>query len=145
GRVGTWRPISGGRQLMGALDGYSVLVTGGGTGIGEACAAALLADGAAVAICGRTAATLEQTAGRLAAGGGRGAWTTAGVTAEADVEAAVATAVEHGGGRVDGVVGNAGGSRHLGPLVLADVEAVRATVELNVIGAFLTLKWSAPF
>jgi NAD(P)-dependent dehydrogenase (short-subunit alcohol dehydrogenase family) len=43
------------------------------------------------------------------------------------------------------VVGNAGGSRHLGPLVSADVEAVRATVELNVIGAFLSLKCSASF
>jgi len=95
---------------MASLDGYSVLVTGGGTGIGEACAAALTAD----------------------------------VTAEAAVEAAVAAAVEHGGGRLDGVVGNAGGSRHLGPIVLADVEAVRATLDLNIIGAFLTLKHSAP-
>ena len=129
---------------MGALDGYSVLVTGGGTGIGEACAAALLADGAAVTICGRTAATLEEAAGRLAAGGGSVAWTTADVTAEDDVAAAVAKAVEHGGGRLDGVVGNAGGSRHLGPIVLADVEAVRATLDLNIIGAFLTLKHAAP-
>ncbi|MFM8303862.1 MAG: SDR family oxidoreductase [Actinomycetota bacterium] len=128
----------------GSLDGYSVLVTGGGTGIGEACAAALLADGAAVTICGRTEATLEAAATRLAAAGGAVAWVGADVTAEADMERAVATAVEHGGGRLDGVVGNAGGSRHLGPLVLADVEAVRATIDLNVIGAFLTLKHSAP-
>ncbi|MBM3660740.1 MAG: SDR family oxidoreductase [Actinobacteria bacterium] len=130
---------------MGALDGYSVLVTGGGTGIGEACAAALLADGAAVTICGRTASTLEEAAGRLGAGGGAVAWTTADVTVEDDVAAAVAAAVEHGGGRLDGVVGNAGGSRHLGPIALADVEAVRATLDLNIIGAFLTLKHSAPY
>jgi len=129
---------------MGALDGYSVLVTGGGTGIGEACAAALLADGAAVTICGRTAATLEDAAGRLSTGGGSVAWTTADVTVEDEVAAAVAAAVEHGGGRLDGVVGNAGGSRHLGPIVLADVEAVRATLDLNIIGAFLTLKHAAP-
>jgi NAD(P)-dependent dehydrogenase (short-subunit alcohol dehydrogenase family) len=129
---------------MGALDGYSVLVTGGGTGIGEACAAALVADGAAVTICGRTATTLEAAAERLSATGGSVAWTTADVTEEEQVAAAVARAVEHGGGRLDGVVGNAGGSRHLGPLVLADVEAVRATLDLNIIGAFLTLKHSAP-
>lgn len=129
---------------MGALDGYSVLVTGGGTGIGEACAAALLADGAAVTICGRTATTLEEAAGRLAGAGGPVAWVTADVTVEPDVAAAVAKALEHGGGRLDGVVGNAGGSRHLGPIVLADVEAVRATLDLNIIGAFLTLKHSAP-
>jgi NAD(P)-dependent dehydrogenase (short-subunit alcohol dehydrogenase family) len=129
---------------MGSLDGYSVLVTGGGTGIGEACAAALLADGAAVTICGRTAATLEEAAGRLAAVGGSVTWTTADVTVEDEVAAAVAAAVAHGGGRLDGVVGNAGGSRHLGPIVLADVEAVRATLDLNIIGAFLTLKHGAP-
>ena len=129
---------------MGALDGYSVLVTGGGSGIGEACAGALLADGAAVTICGRTAATLEAAAERLAGIGGRVAWVTADVTAEADMEAAVGVAADHGGGRLDGVVGNAGGSRHLGPLVCADLDAVKATVELNVIGAFLSLKCSAP-
>ena len=131
---------------MGSLEGYSVLVTGGGSGIGQACAAALLADGAAVTICGRTAEKLEMAASELAATpGGAVAWVTADVTAEPEMEAAVATAVEHGGGRLDGVVANAGGSRHLGPLVMADVEAVRATVELNVIGAFLSLKCSAPF
>ena len=82
---------------MASLDGYSVLVTGGGTGIGEACAAALLADGAAVTICGRTAATLEEAADRLSGVGGPVAWVTADVPAEAAVEAAVAAAVEHGG------------------------------------------------
>ncbi|MCH1434359.1 MAG: SDR family NAD(P)-dependent oxidoreductase, partial [Acidimicrobiales bacterium] len=37
---------------MGSIDGYSVLVTGGGSGIGEAAAAKLAADGAHVTICG---------------------------------------------------------------------------------------------
>ncbi len=36
----------------GGLEGMAVLVTGGGTGIGAACAARLAADGAAVTICG---------------------------------------------------------------------------------------------
>jgi NAD(P)-dependent dehydrogenase (short-subunit alcohol dehydrogenase family) len=130
---------------MGSLDGYSVLVTGGGSGIGQACAAALLADGAAVTICGRTADKLQAAADQLGAapGGGAVTWVTADVTSEPEMEAAVARAVEHGGGRLDGVVGNAGGSLHMGPLVMADLDAVRATVELNVIGAFLGIKCSA--
>lgn len=130
---------------MGSLDGYSVLVTGGGTGIGWACAAALVSDGASVTICGRTEATLADAAARLARieGAGATAWITADITSEAEVGAAVARAVEHGGGRLDGVVGNAGGSRHMGPLVMADVEAVRATLDLNVVGNLLLLKHAA--
>ena len=43
----------------GGLEGTGVLVTGGGTGIGAACARVAAADGAAVTICGRTEATLQ--------------------------------------------------------------------------------------
>ena len=51
------------------VKGYGVLVTGGGTGIGHACAAALAADGAAVTICGRTESRLADSAELLAGGG----------------------------------------------------------------------------
>jgi len=133
---------------MGTLDGYSVLVTGGGSGIGFACARALVDDGAAVTICGRTAETLVAAADRLrvaadAAGTAPVAWISADVTSEPQVEAAVARAIENGGGRLDGVVASAGGSRHLGPLVTAPVEAVRDTLDLNIIGTFLAIKHSA--
>jgi NAD(P)-dependent dehydrogenase (short-subunit alcohol dehydrogenase family) len=70
-------------------------------------------------------------------------WLAADVTSEPQVGAAVQRAIEHGGGRLDGVVASAGGSRHLGPIVLADVEAVRATLDLNVISTFLLIKHSA--
>ena len=80
---------------MGTLDGYSVLVTGGGSGIGDACARALVDDGAAVTICGRTAETLVAAADALrvaadAAGTAPVAWISADVTSEPQVEAAVA-------------------------------------------------------
>lgn len=127
---------------MGSLDGCSVLVTGGGSGIGLACARALVADGAAVTICGRSAARLEAAAADLATvpGAGPVAWVPADVTSEAGVEAAVARAVEHGGGRLDAAVNSAGGSRTSGPLILQDLDKVRETVDLNVIGMFLVVK-----
>jgi NAD(P)-dependent dehydrogenase (short-subunit alcohol dehydrogenase family) len=134
---------------MGSLDGYSVLVTGGGSGIGYACAQRLVDDGAAVTICGRTAERLVAAAESLRDAGDDKAvarsveWIAADVTSEPQVEAAVQRAVEHGGGRLDGGVGSAGGSRHLGPIVLADVDAVRATLDLNVISTFLLIKHSA--
>ena len=41
------------------LDGKSALVTGGGSGIGLGCAKRLLAEGAAVTICGRSQERLD--------------------------------------------------------------------------------------
>ena len=51
----------------GGLEGMAVLVTGGGTGIGAACASRLAADGAAVTICGRTESKLEDAAKKIQA------------------------------------------------------------------------------
>ncbi|HSO95407.1 MAG TPA: SDR family oxidoreductase [Acidimicrobiia bacterium] len=131
---------------MGTLDGYGTLVTGGGSGIGEGCAAALARDGASVTICGRTAERLDAAADRLrvlAAPGATVQTVVADVTDEDQIRAAVAAAAEPTG-RLHGVVASAGGSLHMGPLILADVAAVRATLDLNVIGTFLTLKHAAP-
>ena len=123
---------------MNALDGYSALVTGGGSGIGLASARRLAADGATVTICGRTEARL-----RAAADGTTLRWRVCDVTDEEQVQAAVAAAAEPLGA-LNVAVACAGGSEHLGPLVLADVDAFRRTVDLNVAGTFLTLKHAAP-
>ena len=50
------------KRPSGGLEGIAVLVTGGGSGIGQACAAQLVADGAAVTICGRTESKLQVAA-----------------------------------------------------------------------------------
>jgi NAD(P)-dependent dehydrogenase (short-subunit alcohol dehydrogenase family) len=128
-----------------ALDGFNALVTGGGSGIGEGCAAALVRDGAAVTLCGRTQSKLDEAAERMRAEtpGATVVVITADVTDEEQVQAAVAKAVESASA-LHAVVASAGGSLHMGPLVLADADAVRATIDLNMMGTFLTLKHSAP-
>jgi 3-oxoacyl-[acyl-carrier protein] reductase len=53
------------------MDGRVAVVTGGGTGIGRAVAATLVARGDRVAILGRRPEVLEATAGSWAVPGGR--------------------------------------------------------------------------
>ena len=127
---------------MGSIEGYSVLVTGGGSGIGEASATRLAADGANVTICGRTEEKLAGAAARIretAAAGVTVQHVVADVTDEAAVAAAVDTAAEPTG-RLDGLFACAGGSTGIGPLVTSDVETIRSTMELNYVGTFLCLK-----
>lgn len=130
---------------MGDLRGKSFIVTGGGTGIGAACAIRLAADGAAVTICGRTAASLQNTVARFTPGDSGGSITAvvADVTAEADVQRVIAAALEPTGA-LDGVVANAGGGGGIMPLHLQSVEEFTRVMTLNVIGTFLFVKHAVP-
>ncbi len=128
------------------VKGYGVLVTGGGTGIGHACAAALAADGAAVTICGRTESKLADSAERIsneAGNGGSVAYVVADVTDESSVAAAVAAAAEPTG-TLNGVVANAGGGGGMGPYHLQDTGEFLRVLHLNVLGTMLTVKHSVP-
>lgn len=129
-----------------SIAGLSALVTGGGSGIGLGAALRLAADGANVTICGRTESRLQNAAAELEASAADGVtvqYVVADVTAESDVQAVVASASAPTG-RLEIVFACAGGSMHMAPIVSSDAEAFRSTVELNVMGTFLTLKHAAP-
>ncbi|MFB4313202.1 SDR family oxidoreductase [Actinomadura sp. 21ATH] len=115
------------------LEGTSALVTGGGSGIGLACARRLAADGAAVTICGRTAERLEAAAKEIGCG-----WAVADVTDEEQIAAALRTAA--GAGPLRAVVHSAGGTSSIGPVPQLDTAAWRDTMDLNATGTMLTLK-----
>ncbi|HUD17907.1 MAG TPA: SDR family oxidoreductase [Acidimicrobiales bacterium] len=137
----------------GGIVGFSALVTGGGRGIGLGAATRLVKDGAHVTICGRTedrlrsaVATLDGVAREAAASGsppGSAAYVVADVTVEEEIAAAVAAAAAPRG-RLDILFANAGGANHMGPITDADLGQVRATVDLNLIGTFLCIKYGAP-
>ncbi len=91
---------------MSRLAGKGVLVTGGGSGIGLATARLLLAEGARVAITGRTEAKLREAAAALSAGD-RLLWHAADLADPAQVQRLVDDVTARLGG-IDVLVNNAG-------------------------------------
>jgi NADP-dependent 3-hydroxy acid dehydrogenase YdfG len=118
--------------VTGRLDGTVALVTGASSGIGEATALALAAEGAAVAVAARRRDRLEGLAKRIEGDGGRVLVCETDVTDEGQAVAAVDDTVDQLG-RLDIVVNNAG-LMLLGPIVGADTGEWRRMVELNVLG-----------
>ncbi len=124
-----------------ALAGRAAFVTGGGSGIGLACAAALVRDGASVTIAGRTAERLRSAAAELeaqAAPGAKVGWVACDVTSEDDVRAAVAAAESLAGGLHLVVAGAGMGA--LGPIVTTPLADWQQVMDVNVTGTFLTFK-----
>ncbi|GHI07157.1 short-chain dehydrogenase [Streptomyces cellostaticus] len=89
------------------LSGRTAVVTGAASGIGEAVALQLAAQGARVALFARRADRLETVAGKIRAAGGEALVVAADVTDDASVEAA-RDLVHEAYGPVDLVVNNAG-------------------------------------
>ena len=130
-------------QSSGELTGYGVLVTGGGTGIGKACAGEAARRGAKVMICGRTRSKLEEVAAELRTEGQSVEVVVADVTDEASVVAVVEATVAWAG-NLKGVVANAGGGGMLAPYHLQDVAEFRRVLDLNVVGTMLCVKHAVP-
>jgi 3-oxoacyl-[acyl-carrier protein] reductase len=89
------------------LSGRRAIVTGGSKGLGQAIAAELIAEGAAVTICSRDAKELAETAAELSASGGDVTALACDVTDPGQVESFVAAAADAMGG-IDILVNNAG-------------------------------------
>ena len=79
------------------LEERVAIITGAGTGIGQACAELFAREGAAVVLAGRRREPLEQVAGVLTSCGGRAFAQTCDITQEADVKAVVESAVNEYG------------------------------------------------
>lgn len=83
---------------MNMLQGKVALVTGGGQGVGQGIAYALAAEGARVAVAGRTLATLEATCEEIRRRGGTALAVACDVMCPADIDRCVAQVVEACGG-----------------------------------------------
>lgn len=128
----------------GALAGKSALVTGGSGGIGAACALALLRDGAAVLIMGRRRDALEEARKNLleAVPGGRVELYVGDAINTGEMQDAIrqAHAMQD---RLDIIVPTVGGGG-VRPLLMHDADSFRNELELNIISAFIAIRYGAP-
>ncbi len=114
--------------------GRTALITGGTRGIGLGIAAELVSRGANVVITARKPDELEAAVATLDPdGAGRALAVRGSADDEAHQADAVAQAVERFG-RLDVLVPNAAVNPQYGPLVDADLSAVRKVFEVNVTG-----------
>ncbi|MEP7190422.1 MAG: SDR family NAD(P)-dependent oxidoreductase [Roseiflexaceae bacterium] len=108
------------------------LVSGASSGIGEATALALAAQGIRVAVAARRADRLEKLVERIGAAGGQALAVPADVTDEQQARAMVSHTQEQWG-RLDILVNNAG-LMLLGPIAEADTEDWRRMINTNLLG-----------
>lgn len=123
------------------LAGQGALVTGGGSGIGLACARELVRLGAAVTLAGRTAARVEAAADELAPLAPTGApvgWVVCDTSVEDDVVAAVAAASEPTGSVQLAVA--AAGTGAMSPVVATDRAQWDHVLAINLTGTMLVFK-----
>ncbi len=127
---------------MDRLAGRVALVTGGGQGIGKGIALALAGEGAKVALVGRTAAKLDQTAAEIAARGGSALPLVADVADPEAAAGAVSATVEAFGG-LHILVNNAQ-SYGFGSIDEMDLEALEAGWRSGAVGAINFMRAAHP-
>jgi citronellol/citronellal dehydrogenase len=120
----------------GLFSGKTIVVSGGGTGIGRATARELASLGAHVIICSRSVEHLEPAREEISRSGGKATALICNIREPESVEAFFAMARERGVERVDGLVNNAGG-QFMSPAEGITPRGWHAVVETNLTGAFL--------
>lgn len=119
-----------------ALSGESILITGGGSGLGRAMALRFAELGAKVGVLGRRTAPLEETTSIIEEAGGTAAWGSADVRDPAQVAAAV-DGIEERLGPLNGLVNNAAGN-FLSCSEDLSANAFNAVVQIVLNGTFHT-------
>lgn len=125
----------------GRLGGKTVIVTGAGTGIGAASAAAFARENANVVLVGRRLDVLEQTAEGIRAGAGTALVIAGDVSRAEDVKRIIASTLERFG-RLDFVFNNAGIQGDGATIVDMADEAFDEIMAINLKGPWLMTKYA---
>lgn len=111
------------------------LVTGGGTGIGLACARHVAAGGGTVVLAGRREQVVRDAAAAL---GRRADWVACDVTSDDSVDAAVAAVVQRHGGLHLAVTSH--GQPGVGSVLNSTAAELQLVLETNLVGTFRCLR-----
>jgi citronellol/citronellal dehydrogenase len=122
----------------GLFSGQTILVTGGGSGIGRCTAHELAALGAHVVLVGRKADKLEKTASEIREDGGSVSFQVCDIRDEESVKAMVAAVVSERG-PIHHLVNNAGG-QYPSPLASINQKGFETVVRTNLVGGFLVAR-----
>ena len=118
--------------------GQTIIVTGGGSGIGRCTAHELASLGAHVALIGRTAEKLEAVKAEIVADGGSASAHGCDIRDEVGVGQTIAGVLQLRG-RLDGLVNNAGG-QYRTPMKTISTKGFEAVVRSNLTGGFIFMR-----
>ena len=125
------------------LTGKVALVTGAGSGIGKATAQLFAKVGAKVAALGRTNEELEATVAQIQSSQGEAMPLIADISQPEQMRQATQQVVDRWG-RIDIVFANAGINGVWAPLEELEPEEWDKTLDINLKGTFLTVKYAIP-
>ena len=132
---------------MGRLDGKIALVTGGTSGIGEACAEIFAVHGASVVFCGRNEAKGAEVQQRICTKAGRedaAFFVQCDVSVEDDVKRLM-SCLEERYGRLDILFNNSGVMLPSMEVERMPVEDWKQTFDVNILGMFLVTRYAKPY
>lgn len=125
------------------VDGQVALVTGAGSGIGQAAALRLARAGAKIGALGRTADELNETVEQIKNNGGQAIALVADISNANEMQRAIQQLVDQYG-RLDIVFANAGINGVWAPLEELTPEDWNKTISINLNGTFFTVKYAVP-
>lgn len=119
------------------------LVTGAGSGIGEATALLMASEGARIGVLSRTRSEIRRVADRIERSGGEAIPLCADISIAGEMQSAIQQLIERWG-RLDVVFANAGINGVWAPIDEITEEEWDQTIDVNLKGTFLTLKYAVP-
>lgn len=125
------------------FEGKTIIVTGGGSGIGAATAEELATSGATVIVADLDTANAESVVQSISAKGGSAHAFTVDVAKANEVEAMVRFAVDQTGA-LHGIVNNAGIGGPSAPTGSYDVEDWQKVININLSGVFYGMRFAIP-